>query len=256
MPASTREEMIKLRHFIPFLMAWLLTLPGMAQPSDLQTRWGLELEKDFRKGFDLSLSYQARVGNNAQAFQGSYFSLSTGYKINKWLRAQAEIRYATSPVWDKFRTGAGLVARKNFHKNQLEIRLLYQYEWYYQSIPELGQNLSKNILRLRLQYTRKLVKNLKAFVGIEPRWMVKEQLGYVQRVRNSLGLEWGFFKHHSLQVVYFYQPEFNSSYTWNNTLHVINLNYLVSIPKLKKKQKAEPEKDKGKEGKKSKEKGN
>lgn len=240
-----------------FRLFWgilLLPLLGLAQNQEFQTRWGLQLDKEFRKGFDLSLSYQARFNQDSRNFQGSYISVSPSYKMNKWLSASVEFRYATSPVWDKFRLGAGFTAKKNFHKNQVALRLLYQYEFYYQSLPEIGQNPDKNMLRLRLQYTRKLVKDVKVYVGIEPRFMVREQQGWIQRVRNSVGLEWAFNKHHSLDLSYFYQPEFNAAESLDNTVHVMNLNYVFSWSKMKKKKKDGDQKNKSEKSGETKEK--
>lgn len=222
----------------------LLPLLGHAQNQEFQSRWGLQFDKEFRKGFDLSLSYQARFDHDSQNFQGSYFSISPSYKINKWLSAAMEFRYATSPVWDKFRLGAGFTAKKNFHKNQVALRLLYQYEFYYQSIPEIGQNPNKNMFRLRLQYTRKLSKDLKVYVSTEPRFLVREQIGWIQRVRNSVGLEWAFIKQHSLDLSYFYQPQFSPAISLDNTVHVLNLNYVFSWSKMKKKKKEGDQKNK------------
>lgn len=200
---------------------------------DFRIRTGIELNKDFHKGFQLSLQYQYRRNNNLTEFQGSYFTISPSYKINDYLNTTVDLRYATSPVWDRFRVASYLNTHVKYRKLEYSMRAGYLYEYYLQEFSETGQFLPTHNLRLRFQLEKKIIKKVKAQVGIEPVWQQEANGFQFRQFRNTASLNWEFIKNHKVSVEYLWQPTYSSEYLYSN--HTILLNYSIYIPKFKKK---------------------
>ena len=133
-----------------FLMLCAKTFLGEPRDAeDFQFRTGLKINKEFRKGFDLGLEYQARLDNNAAHFRGSYFTISPEYKLNKQVSLLTEFRLATSDQWDKYRYGVGLNWRVGYGKWRFTLQAKYQYETYGHSLPEIGQFPPSQFLRMK-----------------------------------------------------------------------------------------------------------
>jgi hypothetical protein len=234
----TEATAAMIEHWKKWAMVAACLLPNLlcAQgPTDLQARSGLQIEKDFRKGFGLALNYQSRFDHNWQRFSGSYFSATPTYKLSDLLRAEAEVRFATSHQWDKLRFGIGITAKTELGPLQLSAKLRYQHEFFFQALPEIGQFPTRNQFRLKLQAEYKPTKYLKLYLACEPRYRIETHHGQLQRVRNIVGVDWEFMKRHHIDVSYYYQPEF--SYSQTNTNHIFLLNYCMEIQKAKKKKK-------------------
>jgi hypothetical protein len=218
-----------------------LPLLSSAQSSDFQLRAGVEVKQDFRKGFDLSVNYQARFDKGVQHFRGSYFSADMGYKLSDHFNALLEFRYATSRDWDKFRYGIGLVGKTKVGKIDLSAKLRYQYENFLQSLPEIGQYPSRQNIRLKLQVERKVVKHVRGHISAEPQVRIAEMQANFQRIRNIVGLDWEIVKNHHLDVSYYYQPEFKGSRI--KSVNMLVGTFSLDLPKWKKKK--DKEKDSG-----------
>jgi hypothetical protein len=218
----------RLRHLVRLLIC-LLPMGMAAQTSDFQVRTGVQLKQDLPDGFDVSLSYQLRLKNNAQEFLGSYLSADVGYKISDHLTALGEFRYATSYDWDKFRFGVGLQAKGKLGKLQWSAKARYQRERFLQSWPEIGQYPDRNNMRLKLELERKLIKHVQWHISSEPQVRIQGREGGFQRIRNIAGLDWEFVKRHHVDLSYYYQPEFKS--TLDQTKHMLVATYSLELPK-------------------------
>jgi hypothetical protein len=200
--------------------------------NDFQFRTGLKINKAFRKGFDLSAAYELRLYKNAGAFKGSYFTVNPSYKLDKHFGVELEARYAVSHSWDKYRLGAGLSYKKDFGRIKGSLLARYQVETFNQSWPEIGQYPSRQNYRLKAELSYKVSKPVKMYGSCEPRYQVVEQEGMLQRVKTQVGSEWEFIKHHTLDVSYAYQPEYEPGHTF--TAWILEATYSWDIPKGKK----------------------
>lgn len=221
---------------IAFIVSFccLCLLKSKAQyNNDFRTRTGIEITKDLRKGFQLGLQYQVRSVNNASQFQGSYFTLSTGYKINNIFSTQLDVRYATSPIWDRFRFAYYLNAQYKLNKFKYSCRVGYLHEVYKQEFNEIGQFLPTYNFRLRARAERKVFKKTKAQIGVEPVIALNNSKLNFRQIRNIMGLQWEFAKNNELSIEYMWQPFFMQSYLYSN--HSIVLNYTINIPEFNKK---------------------
>ena len=205
---------------------------GKAAVDDFQFRTGLKINKEFRKGFDLSAGYEIRLYKNAEAFKGSYFTLEPSYKLNKNFGIELEARYAVSYAWDKYRLGAGLSYKKDFGKIKGSLLARYQVETFRQSLPEIGQYPAKQNYRLKAEASYKAEKHVKLYASCEPRYQVVENEGMLQRIKTQAGSEWEFIKNHKLDVSYAYQPEYEPAHTF--TAWILEVTYSWDIPKGKK----------------------
>ena len=204
-----------------------------AQDQDFQVRAGVELKQDLPDGFSLRLGYQARFDENAQQFKGGYTSADLSYKVHKRIDLLGEFRYATSTSWDKFRFGVGVAFSGKVEKIDLSAKLRYQYEHFLQNLPEIGQYPDRQNLRLKLEAERKIVKHLRLHVSTEPQIRSEEMRPHFQRIRNIVGLKWEIAKRHSLDLSYYYQPQFKA--TLDKTYHMAVLSYSMDLPKWWKK---------------------
>ncbi len=200
---------------------------------DFRTRTGIELSKDLRKGFRLGIEYQVRTFNNASQFQGSYFTISPSYKINNTLSTQLDVRYATSPIWDRFRFAYYVNAQFKLDKFKYSYRVGYLHEFYLQEYEEIGQFLPTNNFRIRARAERKVFKKTKAQIGVEPVIALNNSRLNFRQIRNTMGLQWEFAKNNELSIEYMWQPFFQTVYQYSN--HSIILNYTINIPEFKKK---------------------
>ncbi|MBP6722731.1 MAG: DUF2490 domain-containing protein [Bacteroidia bacterium] len=220
---------------ILLLLLVLLPFASNAQTSDLQGRAGVQVKQDFRKGFDLSLGYQARLDHGLQAFRGSYFTADLGYKLSKHLGATFEFRYATSPDWDKFRFGLALTGKTKVKKIDLSAKIRYQYEHFLQNWPEIGQFPDRQNIRLKLEAERKVIKHVRGHISIEPQIRIEARNTRFQRVRNIVGFDWEIVKNHHLDVSYYFQPQFKSAEV--KYVNILAATFSLDLEKWKKKNK-------------------
>lgn len=199
----------------------VLCIPAVAQEQDFLVRSSLGIKANVTEDVSLQIQAQSRLKTNAQEFGGMYYTLSPKIELTKELSLSPEVRFATSALWDKTRYGLGVQYKIDLGKLELSLRTLYQYEYYVQSIPEIGQYPDKQNIRFRIQAEYKLKKRLYAFASIEPQVRIEEQEAWFQRVRNVLGIEWEFTKHHALTASVFIQPQYNSSFS--------KLNYVAAV---------------------------
>jgi hypothetical protein len=220
---------------LSIILVAFASISCFSQSTDWRAWAGLELKRDFRKGFDFSLQAQTRFDNNIRHFQGSFFILGGSYKLSKKLGLGLETRFVTSRESERFRPGIALEAKDKFGKIGLSAKLRYQYEFFLQAIPEIGQNPAVHNIRLKIGADYKLSKQLGASFGLEPLYAVSEQNGKLDWIRASTKIEWEFMKRQHLEFGYFYQPNFNRRVIDSN--HTITFNYVYELKKQKKRKK-------------------
>lgn len=196
---------------IAVLMLALLPSLGRAQDHDAQARLGFELKQNLPKGFDLQLGYQYRRDHGLMALQGSYFTADLAYKLADHWHALGEFRYATSYEWDKFRFGLGLQYHDKVGKWQLSAKLRLQREFFLQSIPANEQFPLRTNIRLKLQAEHKVIKHVRGHISTEPQVRFEGIEGRFQRIRNIAGIDIELAKRHSLDLSYYFQPEWRGS---------------------------------------------
>lgn len=218
------------RFIVVFLFIFNLGAKNIsAQSDDFALRTGIELKKDFRKGFGLSVDYQYRRNQNLSRFQASYFSISPTYKINKYFITSAEFRYGISHVWDRYRYAFYFTAKNNIKKFSFSSRIGYLYETFAQEVTDIDQFPSTNNIRFRLLAEYKISKRFKASISTEP--IISLQYGMnMQQMRNIIELDWEFMKNNEISVSYLQMPQFsNAIYLSSN--YILQLNYIISIAK-------------------------
>lgn len=198
----------------------------IAQQDDFRTRSSIEIEKDFKKGFDVGITYEYRSFQNATAFQGSFFSLSPSYRINDTWSANITLRFATSNTTDRFRIANYISARKKVEKIQFSFRAGYLHEWSLQELPEINQNLQTDNLRLRLKADRKIFKKTHGHLSIEPVLNLQEAF-QLNQIRNTIGVDYEIFKNNIITLDWFWQPRFDPQYLFST--HSVCFNYLIKI---------------------------
>ena len=211
---------------------------GYAQEEvqDFQVWTGGKLKADLPKRFSVSAAYQLRLEQDATKVKGSYISAEVGYEIiKKYLSAELEYRYVTSPDKDRHRFGFGLLGKYDYKKFTFSLRTVYQREHeYFNTAYEKGHEPT-NYLRNRLQVKWDLPKRFEAYVSVEPFVRFSNKFNDVDRVRTIGGVTWEFVKNHSFDLFYLFQADVNVSKPGMG--HGIGLMYAWDLPKFKSKRK-------------------
>ena len=225
-------------HIVCVVIAAAVAVHAQTQVFSLRSAAGLKA--NFSHDLSLSLDAQSRIGNNLLQFGGMYYTLSAKYKITDELKVAPELRLASSSMWDKVRYGIGVEYKIDLGKIDLELRALYQFEHYSQSIADVGQYPDKQNLRCRLLAEYKIKKRLHLFASVEPQYRIEESIGSFQRIRNVVGVNYEVMKHHTFTFAFFIQPQYAS--TLQKTNFISSLAYSYELPNFfTKKQKDEEE---------------
>lgn len=226
--AYQKTEMTKTRILL-FLFLYFFTFQVFAQSDDFATRIGIEIKKDFKKGFDLSVEYQYRRNQNLSQFQASFISISPSYKFNKHFNTSAEIRYGTSKTWDRFRYAYYLTAKNTSNKFGYSFRVGYLYENFLQEVNDIEQFPSTHSMRIRLLTDYKINKKIKIALSSEPILSLDNNFN-IRQMRNIIELDYDIFKRQVFSISYLNMPQFTSNiYTSSN--HIIQLKYAFTITK-------------------------
>lgn len=234
-------------------LALLTSIPLMAQ-----TESGLivtaEAEKKIGKRLTLGLEAEMRTRNNLRTMDRWAFGVGAGYKLNKWLRADAgydllnshfreDYNYKSSGAvntwrpsyWGvKHRVHASLTGSYRFNDIKLSLRERWQYtyrpektvqRWDYDDEAwedKVRTALSKNQLRSRLQ-VEYAPKNalLTPYANVE----LYHSWG-IEKIRYTVGTDIQLGKQHSLGVFYRYQDMKNvDADDYDPNMHYFGVGY-------------------------------
>jgi hypothetical protein len=193
---------------------------------------GVQISKDLPRNFSIGGQYQIRLNRNFGNINWHYFYGNVGYRFNKYLAAGLVYRYGTSTRIDRHAFAVTLTARYKAKDWMVAYRTAYQRKQpYFNRSYEPGlepQNLWRH--RFLVQYSINKRWDIYAFTELFFRFT--NQRNYLQRLRNSIGVDWEFYKYNTITVAYIFQPEiFEPRPRWS---HILGITYQFDIPRKMK----------------------
>lgn len=231
--------MIK-QSFLLLLFIVLFQMMIKAQTTDDFMVWNsLGLKASLAPSMSIDASMQTRFQNNGQQWNGMYFFITPKYEIFDNTTLIADIRYGSSSLWNRMRYGMGLQYKYSLKKLKCSVRGLYQYEYFDNSVPDIGQFPDRYNIRLRLSSEYKITKRISAFLAIEPLYRIEQSIGGLQRIRNTFGFEWEILKRHTITTSFLVQPQYQQA-SLQRIQYISHVGYTFELPALYDKKNTTP----------------
>ena len=187
----------------------------------------------------IDASIQIRLQNNVQHLNGMYFFITPKYEIFDNTMLIADIRYGTSSLWNRIRYGMGLQYKYSLKKLKCSVRGLYQYEYFDNSVPDIGQFPDRYNIRLRLSSEYSITKRISFFAAIEPLYRIEQSIGGLQRIRHTFGFEWEILKRHTITTSFLVQPQYQQA-SLQRIQYISHVGYTFELPALYDKKNTTP----------------
>lgn len=237
---SVKKMMMIKQSFLLLLFIVLFQMMIKAQTTDDFMVWNsLGLKASLAPSMSIDASMQTRFQNNGQQWNGMYFFITPKYEIFDNTTLIADIRYGSSSLWNRMRYGMGLQYKYSLKKLKCSVRGLYQYEYFDNSVPDIGQFPDRYNIRLRLSSEYKITKRISAFLAIEPLYRIEQSIGGLQRIRNTFGFEWEILKRHTITTSFLVQPQYQQA-SLQRIQYISHVGYTFELPALYDKKNTTP----------------
>jgi len=229
-PVQKKSLMIKTYWLVTLLL--LLSFSGQAQTNDARLWSRFTLEKNLSKHFALEGNVGVRIGQNYTSMEIYYFSLGGKYKLNKHWSCDFFYRYSGKRmISDRFeirnRVQFCLMYKTkvaNFMTTKFYLQYQKQYVDLYRS--EEGK-IAHDYLRGKFTFTFETHKKYKPYISSELFYQLKYDKNEFNRVRYEAGIKYEINKHHSYELFYMMQREFNEPNPTRS--YIIGIYYTISI---------------------------
>jgi len=186
-----------------------------ADPTDVQSRFGVQVKLDLPKKWKSSVAYQARLIDNSSVYRGSYFSGELGRPVGKRLGVFTNYRLArlTGGVTHRYGIGAELEAASG--DVTLSFRSMFLYQ---RKVVDDAEQGTRQVLRTRVRAKVAATKRLTVYGSVEP-YFAFTGVYPIDNWRDTAGLEWEFLKDVTIDLFYIYRPDYSKIY--NRTYHIV-----------------------------------
>lgn len=175
-----------------------------------------EVIKDLKLELGEELRYNI---STADAYQyNTHFS--AGYKLNKHFKIGADYRYSIREGANTNRYGASLTYKQGL--NDLDISLRSRI--LYSVVADAAEGTA---WRNKLSMEYKVNKDLSAGVSGELFYAISNEIDQFDNYRLQAGFTYAPNKHHSFDVAYIYDHEFNVNNP--SSMHVLSLGYVFDL---------------------------
>ncbi|MCS6935044.1 MAG: DUF2490 domain-containing protein [Chitinophagales bacterium] len=192
--------------------------------------------KQLPKNFTVGAQYQLRLGHNMSTFIGQNFYGTVGYRFNKYLSSQFTYQFFTSHRRDNHTFFVSLTARYRVRKFTFLYRTAYQrvqpyfHNRYEPGIEPINEWRNRITLRYRINSKFDVYGFCEPFLNFNP---VRNAQGrFVSKIRNSVGIDWHFYRYNTLTLFYIFQPEFFARRPQHQ--HVLGAIYEFELPRKPK----------------------
>ena len=201
--------------------AGLRAQPSRADPVDVQSRLGVQLNLNLAKTWDGSVGYEGHMTGNSAVYRGSYLSAELGHALGKHLTVFANYRLAkvSEAVSHRYGLGAELEAKR--HHLTLSFRPTFQYQ---RKVLDDGEQGSPGVVRTRVRAKVPVTKHLTFYGSVEP-YFAFTGLYPVDNWRNTAGVQWEIRKHLQLDLHYIYRQDYEKIY--NRTYHIFGVEFSI-----------------------------
>jgi len=194
-----------------------------ADPVDLQSRLGAQVNVNLPRKWESSIGYEARMVDNSSAYRGSYFSTELSHPLGKRLKGFGNYRLArvTDAVSHRFGVGVELEAKKG--PFTFSFRPTFQYQRTFLDDAEQG---SREVLRARMRAKFPATRQVTLYASVEP-YFAFAGVYPIDNWRNTAGVQWEFRKKTQVDLHYIYRPDYAKIY--NRTYHIVGLAFSTDL---------------------------
>lgn len=203
-----------------------------AQVNDAQLWTKLSVSKTFSQSFQTQIDLSTRYGNNITDLNTFYLQLSGEYKLAKWLKFGANLRYSEKYDFDemthsRYRGGLYTLLRKKFFKTiELQYRAMYQHQYTDIYTSEKG-TIPTDYFRNKLNLSLDLDQKYSPYISCEVYYKYTYKFQDLSKLRYALGVNYEFNNLHKIDIHYLIQKEVNVSSPL--TSYVIGFGYKLSL---------------------------
>jgi hypothetical protein len=236
--------------WIYFLGLVIISLASITQASaqknhvDYQAWLGGSAKLDFKKGWAVTLQYRGRKVDDMSRYYGTYWFVTTDYKINKNFGAFVNYRYASVVDVGTFhRYAIGAEARTKWNHFIFSFRPMLQRQNQF-FLGDDEQNKAASLyLRPRVQIKYRINKRLNFYVYGEP-FLNLANTSRIDWWQNSAGIKYDYRKGQRINFFYIWQPDYEKKNLHTYHIFAIDMDFTIKIGKKKgKKIKEEPTDD-------------
>ena len=223
-----------------FLYTLLFCAPAFAQSEYTfdSGNWStFTVQHEFKKKFSLNIDQEFRIKENYSRMNLLYTNIGVSYKANKHWKIEPSYRHI-----DKF-----LLDGRISFRHRLMLDVTYKYKFGKLSVTERAryQTEVKNVLsshrawqaeqylRMRTGFEYEINDAYSIYYNCEFRYQINVPgndivyNGIWHRMRNVIGVDYKFNEHHSLNVYYLVQNEFNIGNPEN--ISISGINYTIKL---------------------------
>lgn len=195
-----------------------------------------ELALKINKKLDTDIGYQIRLNNNSTTFRVGLIYSDIGYKILKNTEVQLNLQYRMMVFRNVLSLGGFIIYKMNKEDFTVTYRLGWQQRQDFVSLFSEGTNDAYSRFRNRIQIKYKVNNKLELEAGSE---IFHFTVPYIQlqRIRNSLGLDYSVNKASCFKLAYYHQPEFLGNRPEVNYIVVVGYTYSIKLYQSSKKKK-------------------
>lgn len=204
-----------------------------SDPTDVQGWFSTALGFDLPKKWSAEMEYQARLFNNLNTFNGSYYSFGLEKKINKYIAVTAEYRLAKVLKGTYHRYSGGFVLDKKWKKTRTDLRVLYQNQIQDFDDPASERQFN-HYIRARFRIRQPINKKTSLLFAVEPIYKLSPGIT-IDNYRIQTGLRYAILPMLDAEVYYINRPDYAKSY--KRKYHVVGAGVKYEIKVNKKKSK-------------------
>ena len=210
-------------------MRWILAITLLIFSSSSQAQqkirdfesWtGASIELDLPNGWTAAVEEQVRFDNHLTAWKSTFTDLSTSYKINKYLQASAEYRFAFIPEGNGHRLGVGM--RFRYPIKPVTFYYTMKYQW-----TTIRHIPSFNRWRNKFQIRYKPFRFMSVYAFTEINYFFNFAFHGVNWIRTSVGLRFEPAKRHQIKIFYALEDQMNVEAP--KRVHIFGLGYKATI---------------------------
>jgi hypothetical protein len=187
-----------------------------ADPTDVRSKSGVQLDLNLPKGWSAGLEVQHRRVDDLSTSRGMYITIEGGYRLHEHVTALAYYKRAATNEGSGNRYAGGLHLEAKLDRLRLSFRPLLQHNTPLVDDGDTGGD-GRSYLRTRLRAEVPLTKHLDLYAYVEPVFALGADHP-VDNWRDTLGVQYQLTKWIGAEAYYTYRPDYGKSY--DRTFHV------------------------------------
>lgn len=226
---------MKMKIRITFFLL-LIYIISFTQEKDFVSWTAIEINKKMNKKISLALEEQLRMFNNVSYIKTVFTQISTGFKFNKYFKAEASYRFIQEPDLNfnyflKHRYDINLYYKNKINDICFTLRTRFQQS--FEDLYKEYANINPEIyIRNKLTLNFDLDKKYIPYIGTELYYSLNNvelsEGKSFKKYRLFLGTNYKINKKQEIKLFYIFQNEINVSNPLNSNIIGIKYSYRLS----------------------------